>query len=192
MHRGAIRRGRARRARARPGPGARPTSPRGSAGPPGPPRRRVPRCRRAPGGRARPCRRGPGTPGVSRRCGQLAGGATGPTVGVGVRDPERDPVRPGHPAAAHHVEQRVRLGAEEPQEPGHGPLGQARVQGQVPSCRTQARRTRRPSRPGRWRRAAGGRRQTSGPTSGPAPDRRPRTRYPSPTGESARTHQRRQ
>src|SRR5206468_9937290 len=53
-------------------------------------------------------------------------------VRVGVRDPEGDPVRPGHPAAAHHVEQRVRLIAEKPQEPGHGPLGQAGLEGQVP------------------------------------------------------------
>ena len=52
-------------------------------------------------------------------------------VGVGVRDPERDAVGPGHPAAGHQVEQRVRLVAEYPQEPGHGPLAQARVQGQV-------------------------------------------------------------
>ena len=100
--------GRARPARARPGPAARPTSPRRSAGPPGPPRRRGPRCRRAPGRRARPCRRGPGTPGASPRCGQLADDATGRYPRTGPGSGARSG-RPGPSAAGHQVEQRVRL-----------------------------------------------------------------------------------
>jgi hypothetical protein len=56
---------------------------------------------------------------------------------VSVRDPERDPVRPGHPAPGHDVEQRVGLGVEHGQEPGHRPLREARVQRQVPGTKLQ-------------------------------------------------------
>ena len=137
-HRGASRRGRARRARARPGPAARPTSPRGSAGPPGPPRRRGPRCRRAPGGRARPCRRGPGTPGVCRRSGQLDGDASGPTLrrrpGSGARSCPPGPSGPGsRRRAAGQARRRAWPGAG---TPSAGDRPECRLRFRVPNSST--------------------------------------------------------
>ena len=56
------------------------------------------------------------------------------TVDISIGDPERVAVGPSHPPRAHQVDQRVRLLAEYPQDAGHRPMAESRVQREVPGA----------------------------------------------------------